>query len=151
MLSALTVTRVHHCTSVIIFSVRGTEEKAHMPASPINKACLISAAHCPIKSNKEPSFPHNAHTPNTHLYRELKEYIREHALMPNDCIDGREVAWYASDRAISQSCSLSGVKRAISSCMELRTVYVYVCSRLHMFGEEKERRVTFMPMAINVC
>ena len=56
----------------------------HTPAhSPINKAPLVSAAHCPVRPNKEPSFPcdtlktHTQHTPirwNTEMLKHWHTY-----------------------------------------------------------------------------
>lgn len=73
---------LHHCDH---FSLRDTEgrkrtdthKRAHTPAhSPINKAHLVSAAHCPVRPNKEPSFPlsdvraytHTRKQTNTDMY-----------------------------------------------------------------------------------
>lgn len=61
---------LHHCDH---FSLRGTEGRdththTHSPArSPINKTHLVSVAHCPVRPNKEPSFPLND-THNTHMW-----------------------------------------------------------------------------------
>lgn len=132
---------LHHCDH---FSLRDTEgrkrtdthKRAHTPAhSPINKAHLVSAAHCPVRPNKEPSFPlsdaraytHTRKQTNTDMYTDsctirkitcgqwgelLNTQTKTHTHTKCWAITlvERDSAWYTCDTTITQSCTHNALK-----------------------------------------